>query len=283
MRGPGEILDLIQRERINHAFFVPALLNVLLQHPDSAKTDFGSLRSVLYGASPIPADLLAASIETFGCKFIQAYGLTETSGAIVLLPASDHVPGSPRLASCGLPVFGSQVKVVDPDGRECAPGDVGEIVMRGPMIMKGYYNRPEATAESIRDGFFHSGDAGYMDQDGYLYIHDRVKDMIVSGGENVYPAEVESAIFDHEAVADVAVIGVPDDRWGETVKAVVVLKPGRSLEERSLIDFCKSRIAGFKCPSSVDFVAELPRNPTGKILKRELREPYWKGKERRVN
>jgi acyl-CoA synthetase (AMP-forming)/AMP-acid ligase II len=282
---PGEILRLIREEGVNHAFLVPALINFLLQHPDCAKTDFSSMRSILYGASPIPAELLAAAIERIGCNFIQAYGLTETSGAIVLLPASDHVPGSPRLAACGLPVFGNRVRVVDDEGRDCAPREVGEIIMHGPMVMKGYYKRPEANAETIRDGWFHSGDAGFLDEDGYLYIHDRVKDMIVSGGENVYPAEVESALFDHEAVADVAVIGVPDERWGEAVKAVVVRAPDAdaNADERALIDFCKTRIAGFKCPRSVDFIEALPRNPTGKILKRELRAPYWEGHERQVN
>jgi acyl-CoA synthetase (AMP-forming)/AMP-acid ligase II len=280
---PGEILRLIGKEGIHHAFFVPALINFLLQHPDCAKTDFASMRSILYGASPIPAELLAAAVERIGCDFIQAYGLTETTGAIVLLPANDHVPGNPRLAACGLPVYGNRVRVVDAEGRDCGPGAVGEIIMQGPMVMKGYYNRPEATAEAIRDGWFHSGDAGYLDEDGYLYIHDRVKDMIVSGGENVYPAEVESVLFAHDAVADVAVIGVPDERWGEAVKAVVVQAMDADVDEQTLIDFCKGRIAGFKCPRSVDFVEALPRNPTGKILKRELREPYWEGYERQVH
>ena len=280
---PGEILRLITEEGVNHALFVPALINFLLQHPDCEKTDFSSMRSILYGASPIPAELLTAALERIDCRFIQIYGLTETSGAVVLLPASDHAPGSPRLASCGLPVYGQRVRVVDAEGRDCAPGTVGEVIVKGPMVMKGYYNQPEASAEAIRDGWFHSGDAGYLDEDGYLYIHDRVKDMIVSGGENIYPAEVESALFAHEAVADVAVIGVPDERWGESVKAMVVRAPGADADEQTLIDFCKARIAGYKIPNSVDFVAELPRNATGKILKRELRAPYWVGHERQVH
>ena len=281
--SPPEILDLIASRGVTHAFFVPALLNMLLQQPTCAETDFGSLKAVLYGASPIPEDLLKASLETFGCNFVQGYGLTETTGAVALLPPHDHVPGNPRLRSCGLPVFGAEIKVVDAGGETCRPGEVGEILIRGGMVMKGYWNRDEATAAAIQDGWFHSGDAGYVDEAGYLYIHDRVKDMIVSGGENVYPAEVESALFAHPDVADVAVIGVPDERWGEAVKAVVVLKDGARVSDRELIDGCRRHIAGFKIPRSIDFVEDLPRNPTGKILKRELRERYWRGRDRGVN
>jgi len=280
---PGQILELIPAQRIQYAFLVPALLNFLLQHPKCAQTDFSSLETFLYGASPIPEALLSRCLETFGCRFVQAYGLTETTGALVLLPARDHVPGGPRLRACGLPVFGCEVKVIDGEGRPCAPGEVGEIVMRGALIMKGYWNRPEATASAIRDGWFHSGDAGYLDADGYLYIHDRVKDMIVSGAENVYPAEVESVLYAHPAVADVAVIGVPDDKWGESVKAVVVRKPDAQVSGAELIEFCQGKIAGYKRPRSVDFVDALPRNPTGKILKRELRAHYWKDRDRQVN
>ncbi|MGH0033984.1 MAG: fatty acid--CoA ligase [Myxococcota bacterium] len=280
---PGEILRLIGEQRISHGFFVPALLNFLLQHPGCAEADFTSLRAILYGASPIPEAVLKASIERFGCQFIQAYGLTETTGAVVLLPPDDHVPGHPRLKACGLPIFGTRLEIRDAEGRPCPPGVVGEIAISGPMVMKGYWNRPEATASAIRDGWFHSGDAGYLDEDGYLYIHDRVKDMIVSGGENVYPAEVESVLSGHPQVADVAVIGVPDERWGETVMAVVVAAEGSDLTEDAVIDYCRDRLAGFKRPRSVDFVDALPRNPTGKILKRELREPYWQGRDRQVN
>ncbi|MCG8590841.1 MAG: fatty acid--CoA ligase [Proteobacteria bacterium] len=280
---PTEILRLIPEEQVHHTFFVPALMNFLLQHPDCAQADFSSLETILYGASPIPEELLVRSLETFQCRLVQAYGLTETTGAVVLLPHEDHVPGSPRLRSCGLPVFGSEIRILAGDGRPCPPGTVGEICMSGPTIMKGYWNRPEATAESIRDGWFHSGDAGYLDDEGYLYIHDRVKDMIVSGGENVYPAEVESVLFSHPDVADVAVIGVPDERWGEAVKAVVVLAPGASVDAQQLVDYCQGKIAGYKRPRSIDFIDALPRNPTGKILKRELREPYWEGKDRQVS
>ena len=279
---PDLILETIQERGVHHAFFVPALLNAMLQHPACASTDFSSLVNLLYGASPIPEDLLAQAIETFGCRFVQAYGLTETTGAAVTLGAADHRPGNPRLRSCGRPLLGADLRIVDGGGRICEPGEVGEIEIRGELVMRGYYNRPEATEEAIRDGWFRSGDAGYLDEDGYLYIHDRVKDMIVSGGENVYPAEVESALFSHPGVADAAVVGVPDERWGETVKAIVVRRAGSEVEPEELIAHCRERIAAYKCPTSVDFMAELPRNPTGKILKRELREPYWQGHERRV-
>jgi long-chain acyl-CoA synthetase len=280
---PTQILELVMSQKINHSFLVPALLNFLVQHPQCPQTDFSTLKSILYGASPIPEELLAKCIETFGCQFIQAYGLTETTGAAVLLAPRDHVPGSPRLRACGQAIFGCDLKIVDASGRSCAPGEVGEILIRGPVVMKGYWKRPEANAEVIRDGWFHSGDAGYLDEEGYLYIHDRVKDMIVSGGENVYPAEVESLLYSHPAVADVAVIGVPSEKWGEEVKAVVVRAAGSKISEDELMEFCKGSIAGYKRPRSVDFVAELPRNPTGKILKRELRAKYWEGKERQVN
>jgi acyl-CoA synthetase (AMP-forming)/AMP-acid ligase II len=280
---PAEILELIEGQGITHAFLVPAVINFLLQQPTCKGTDFSSLSTILYGASPIPEELLKNAIETFACDFVQAYGLTETTGAVALLPPLDHLSGGPRLRACGLPVFGAEVRTVDAHGEDCPIGEVGEIIVRGGMVMRGYWNRADATAEAIRDGWFHSGDAGYFDEDGYLYIHDRVKDMIVSGGENVYPAEVESALFAHEGVADVAVIGVPDERWGEAVKAVVVRKEGSKVSDRDLIDACRGKIAGFKTPRSVDFVDELPRNPTGKVLKRELREKYWAGRDRGVN
>ena len=173
--------------------------------------------------------------------------------------------------------------MVDDAGRDCAAGAVGEVVIRSGLVMKGYWQRPDATTAAIRDGWFHTGDAGYFDADGFLFIHDRVKDMIVSGGENIYPAEVENAVFGHPAVADVAVIGVPDEKWGEAVKAVVVRKPGAEVSADDLMAYARTRIAGYKCPKSVDFVDALPRNPSGKILRRELREPYWQGQTRRVN
>ncbi len=281
---PLQILRLIHERRIEVMLLVPAIILFLLQTPQIADTDLSSLKIIVYGAAPIPADLLRQALKVFPCGFQQVYGLTETTGAITLLPPSDHDPDDPkRLLSCGYAAEGVELRIVGEDGTDCAPNAVGEIAARGPQIMKGYWNLPEATARAMRDGWFFTGDAGYLDDKGYLYIYDRVKDMIVSGGENIYPAEVESALFGHPAIADVAVIGVPDDRWGEAVKAVVVRKPGADLNPAELIAWARERIAGYKLPKTVDFVDALPRNPTGKILKRELREPYWTGKERRVN
>jgi len=281
---PGLALETIEAEGITKAFMVPAAIRLCVQHPDAATTDFSSLQTVMYGASPIPLDLLREAIATFHCGFAQLYGMTETTGAATYLPPQDHdVDGNERMRSAGKPYPGVTIKVIDGDGKPLPPGEVGEICISSPANMTGYWNLPDATAKTLVDGYIHTGDAGYLDKDGYVYVHDRVKDMIVSGGENIYPAEVESAIFGHEAVADVAVIGVPDERWGEAVKAVVVKKPGTETTADSIIGFARERIAGYKCPKSVDFIDELPRNPSGKVLKRELRKPYWEGMERQVN
>ena len=285
---PADVVALIAKERITHAFLVPAVLQLMLMVPGIEDADLSSLQLILYGASPISEDVLARCVTVFGCKFWQAYGLTETTGAVVNLPPEDHDPTGPnrhRLRSCGLPGPGVEVQIVDTATSESLPvGEVGEIWIRSPQVMKGYWKMPEETAKVINaDGWFSTGDAGYLDPDGYLFIHDRVKDMVVSGGENVYPAEVENALMAHPAVADVAVIGVPDQRWGETVKAIVVRAPGVEVTEQQLIDFTRERLARYKCPTSVDWIDALPRNPTGKILKKDLRAPYWVGRERQVN
>ena len=285
---PSAVVKLIPREKVSHAFLVPAVLQFMLMVPDVDKGDFASLKVFVYGASPISEEVLARSVKTFKCKFWQAYGLTETTGAVVNLPPADHDPDGPnkhRLRSCGLPGPGVGVRVVDgATGKDMPTGEVGEIWLSGPQIMKGYWKMPEATAESIvAGGWFRSGDAGYLDADGYLYIHDRVKDMIVSGGENVYPAEVENVLMAHPAIADVAVIGVPHEKWGETAKAIVVRKPGVEVTEQEIIDFSRERLAKFKCPTSVDWIDALPRNPSGKVLKKDLRAPYWAGRARNVN
>jgi acyl-CoA synthetase (AMP-forming)/AMP-acid ligase II len=282
--NPGEILRLIPSERVTITFLVPAVLRLLLQEPGCRQTDFSSLRHIVYGASPIPLDLLRDALATFRCDFGQVYGLTETTGGITHLPPEDHDPcGNPCMRSCGRPLAVAEIKVVDELGRELPAGQVGEIVCRSRLNMKGYWNLPNETARTIQGEWLHTGDAGYFDAGDYLYIYDRVKDMIVSGGENVYPAEVESALFGHPAVADVGVIGVPDARWGEAVKAIVVRMPGAEVSAEELIAFARERIASYKLPKSIDFVDALPRTPTGKILKRELRAPYWQGRERQVN
>src|SRR5215472_11045719 len=275
---PQAILTLIETKRVNHAFLVPAVILFLVQQPNAGETDFASLKTISYGASPIAEDLLLRAKKLMGCEFIQLYGLTETTGGGTCLAPEDHDPARGKLRSCGRPSPGHEVRVVDAAGESVAAGQVGEIVIRAVNVMKGYWNKPEASAKALEGGWFRTGDAGYFDADGYLYIHDRVKDMIVSGGENIYPAEVENAIFGHPAVADVAVIGVPDEKWGEAVKAIIVRKPNVDTTPAEIIAYARDRIAGYKLPKSVDFVEALPRNPTGKILRRELRAPYWEGR-----
>jgi len=284
---PAKLVDLIEREGVTHAFLVPAVFQFMLMVPGVQERDFSKLRALLYGASPISVQVLSDSIRTFGCKFFQAYGLTETTGTVVLLPAEDHDPDGPnqhRLRAAGKAIPGVELRVVDTVTlQDVAVGEVGEIWVRSEQVMKGYWNLPDETAKTIRpDGFCRTGDAAYLDADGYVYIHDRVKDMIVSGGENIYPAEVENVLMSHPAVADAAVIGVPSERWGETPKAMVVRKAGAEVGELELIDYCRERLAKYKCPTSVDWVEALPRNPSGKILKKELRKPFWEGRERFV-
>ncbi|HMC38164.1 MAG TPA: fatty acid--CoA ligase [Acidimicrobiales bacterium] len=284
---PPRLLETMLAERVTHGFIVPAVLQFMLAVPDVEKQDWSTLEAILYGASPISETVLAAAIRTFGCRFVQAYGLTESTGTVLYLPAADHDPDGParhRLRSCGIPIPGVEVKIVDPTtAAEQPAGEVGEIWVKGPTVMAGYWHLPEQTADTVRaDGWLRTGDAGYRDEDGYFYIHDRVKDMIVSGGENVYPAEVENVVMSHPDVADVAVIGIPDDKWGETPRAMVVRRPGSELAEADLIAFCRERLAGFKCPTSVGWLDELPRNPSGKVLKKDLRAPFWEGLNRMV-
>lgn len=280
---PALIIDLIQEHSIETCFMVPAVILFVMQMPNLEGADLSSVRMVIYGASPIAEDLLVSAQKRFECDFVQVYGLTETAGGGTFLPPEAHDPALGKLRSCGKAVPGVEIRIDDGKGGEQPTGDVGEILIRSGIIMKGYWNRAEATAEAIDgDGWFHTGDAGYKDDEGYIYIHDRVKDMIVSGGENVYPAEVENALFGHPDIADVAVVGVPDEKWGEAVKAIVVAEPGKTLDPADVITFAKERIAGYKCPKTVDFIEALPRNPSGKILRRELRAPYWEGHDRQV-
>jgi long-chain acyl-CoA synthetase len=288
---PPAVLAAIEQHRVTNAFMVPAVIQFLLATPGVESVDFSSLRALAYGASPITDDVLVRGLETFGCEFIQLYGLTETTGAITQLDGADHDPvDKPQLLrSCGKPYPWVEMRIVDAAGEEVPDGQVGELWTRSHQNTIGYWNNPAATDEAITpDGWFRTGDAGYRDADGYLYLHDRVKDMIVTGGENVYPAEVENVLMKHPGVADVAVIGVPDEKWGEAVKAIVV--PAKASGDGAsapasaseLIDFARAQLAGYKLPKSVDYADVLPRNPSGKLLKRELREPYWRGVERRV-
>ncbi|MCX4149651.1 fatty acid--CoA ligase [Paraburkholderia madseniana] len=282
---PLTVLDFIERDRISKMFMVPSALQIVVRQPRSREVNFGRLKYILYGASPIPLDLLRECMDVFGCGFCQQYGMTETAGAIAYLPPEDHDPnGNPRMRAAGLPMPGVEIKIVDSLGNALPPHTVGEIVTRSCGNMAGYWRMPEATSATVDpDGWLRTGDAGYLDESGYLYIHDRVKDMIISGAENIYPAEVENAIYGHPGVAEVAVIGVPDEKWGEAVKAVIVLKPGAVANVEDILKFARTRIAGFKVPKSIDFVEALPRNASGKILRRQLQEQYWAGRMRKVN
>jgi acyl-CoA synthetase (AMP-forming)/AMP-acid ligase II len=280
MIDPSALIDTIEKSRITNAFLVPAVLQMMCAVPGAEDRDYSSLRSIAYGASPITTAALKRCLEVFRAPLFQVYGLTETTGAITELSSADHDPGGPRqhlLRSAGKPYPWVEMKAVDPvTGQDCGPGEVGEIWTRSRQNSPGYWHKPDDTAAAFgADGWLHTGDAGYLDDEGFVFLTDRIKDMIVSGAENVYPIEVESALAEHPEVADVAVIGVPDEKWGETVKAVVVRTPGSSLTAEELMAWSKDRVAGFKRPRSVDFVDELPRNPSGKLLKRVLREPYW--------
>ena len=278
---PAALIDLISAHHITHAFLVPAVLQFMLLMPNLATADVASLEFIVYGASPITETTLTDSIRALGCEFMQVYGLTETTGAITQLDPEAHRPE--LLRSCGSAYPWVELRCVDAAGEDVPTDTVGEIWTRSGQNMLGYWNQPEATAEAVTpDGWFKTGDAGYLDAEGHLFIHDRVKDMIVSGGENIYPAEIENVLAQHPSVADVGVIGVPDDRWGETVKAVVVARPGTEIDEADLIAFARERLAGFKLPRSVDIIDELPRNPSGKILKKDLRAPFWEGRDRQV-
>jgi acyl-CoA synthetase (AMP-forming)/AMP-acid ligase II len=285
---PAEVARSLDQERIVATTLVPAMIQACLVFvPGIEKLEFEHLRFMVYGASPIAEETLRRAIQVFGCDFAQGYGMTETTAALTFLLPEDHeraLQGRPELLlSAGRPLVGTDLRIVDEADNPVPNGSVGEIVARGPQLMRGYWNLEEATERTLAGGWMHTGDAGILDDDGYLYIQDRVKDMIVSGGENVYPREVEDVLFQHAAVADAAVIGVPSDSWGEEVKAIVVLREGHAATAEELIEHCRTRLGGFKRPRSVDFVAALPRNPSGKVLKKDLREPYWAGHSRRVS
>lgn len=282
---PLKVLDYIKLDGVSQLFMVPAALQIVVRQPSARAVDYSRLRCIQYGAAPIPIDLLRECMEVFGCEFCQQYGMTETAGTIVYLPPEDHSPtGNPLMRAAGLPMPGVEIRIVDAAGNVLPTSAIGEVATRSVANMVGYWHMEDATRATVDDqGWLRTGDAGYLDADGYLYIHDRVKDVIISGAENIYPAEVENAIYGHPHVAEVAVIGIPDDKWGEAVKAVIALKPGAIADPSDILAFARSRIAAFKLPKSIDFVDALPRNASGKVLKRKLREPYWEGRERQVN
>jgi acyl-CoA synthetase (AMP-forming)/AMP-acid ligase II len=285
--NPAEVVRALSEERIGLTMLVPAMIQACLVFvPDVAERNYDDLRLMVYGASPIAEETLRRAMDVFKCDFTQGYGMTETTAVLSFLLPADHrkaLAGDAGLfLSAGRPLMGTEVRIVDDEDNPVPNGTTGEIVARGPQNMHGYWNLPEESAEALRGGWLHTGDAGMLDVDGYMYVQDRVKDMIVSGGENVYPRVAEDVLFQHPAVADAAVIGVPDEQWGETVKAIVVLREGQTATEEEILEFCRSKLGGFERPRSVDFIDQLPRNPSGKVLKRELREPYWAGHRRRV-
>lgn len=281
---PTDALQAIATHRITKTCLVPAMIQAMLAEPSCRKIDFSSLDTIVYGGSPIAETLLTKAIATFDCDFVQIYGMTETGNCAVSLVSSDHVTGHPkRLQAAGKPFPGVSIAILNPKGEALPQGEIGEICIQSPANMVGYWKLPEATTKTLIDGWIHTGDAGYLDEDGYVYICDRIKDMICYASENVYPAEVENVLYQHPAIAEVAVIGVPDPQWGEAIKALVVLKSGMEATALDIINFARGKLANFKLPRTVEFIDSLPRTPSGKVQKGKLREPYWQGYERKVN
>jgi acyl-CoA synthetase (AMP-forming)/AMP-acid ligase II len=279
-----EVLKAIEKYRITKTCMVPAMIQVLLAEPQCQQTDFSSLGHIVYGGSPIAESLLKVALSTFSCNFVQIYGMTETGNCAVCLFAPQQTSAHPeRLKSTGKPFPGVSVAILDSEGKEVSCGQVGEIWIKSPANMIGYWKLPEATANTLVDGWIHTGDAGYFDESGYIYICDRVKDMICYAGENVYPAEIENILYEYPAVAEVAVIGVPDADFGETIKAIVVLKVDMHATALDIIQFVRGKLADFKLPRSVEFAESLPRTPSGKLQKAKLREKYWQGYQRHIN
>jgi long-chain acyl-CoA synthetase len=290
---PVAFCGAVESERITFSVLVPTMLNMVVNHPVSSERDLSSLRLIGYGAAPMPGELQRRAMEVLRCDFTQLYGMTEAAPLVTQCTAEDHrrgmageEPYRTRLASAGSPIVGVQAEVRRDDGvTRAPPGEPGEIYVRGPNVMMGYWNRPQETAEALTDdGWYRTGDVAYADEDDYLFIVDRAKDMIISGGENIYTTEVENAIYEHPAVLEAAVIGVPSEKWGESVHAVITVKPESALTAEEVIAHCRERIAAFKVPSSVELRREpLPKSGAGKILKRELREPFWTERQRGVN
>jgi long-chain acyl-CoA synthetase len=284
---PAAALEAISTHQVTVATFVPTMLGMVLQLPDLDSYDLSSLKLITYGASPMPEALLRECLRRFPkIRFAQSYGMTELSPVATILGPDDHLPSAPthRLRSAGRPIVSAEVRIADAADRDVTRGDIGEIQVRGPMVMQGYWRQPELTAAALRGGWMHTGDSGYFDEDGYLYVSDRIKDMIITGGENVYSIEVENAIGAHPAVLQCAVIGIPHPKWGEAVHAVVVRSEGTAISEADIIAHCRAVIADYKCPRSVEFhAAPLPLSSVNKVNKQLLRQPHWVGITRRVN
>ena len=283
----ADVLGTISKEGITVCQFVPTMISSLLQLDSYDSFDLSKLRLIVYAASPMPVELLKKAMKRFRCEFAQLYGQTETGPLTTLLKPEDHVlEGSPeqtaRLASAGRPVLSYEIRMVDEDGNDVPTGEVGEIAVRSECMTIGYWNLPKETARTIRGGWLYTGDFGRLDEEGFVYIVDRKNDMIISGAKNIYPREIEEVLYRHPAVLEATVIGVPDEHWGESVMALVVLKEGMKATEEEVIAYCKENIASYKKPRFVQFRKELPKNQTGKILKRVIRDEYWKGRDRRV-
>ena len=276
---------LVQQHRITATFLVPTMVYVLLDHPGRAQADLSSLQLIIYGASPMSPTRLVEGMQVFGPVFMQLYAQSEAPNVISVLHQHEHDPvhHPERLASCGTPCVGSQVRLLDDDGREVPVGEVGEICVRGPIVMPGYWNKPEETAKAFRHGWLYTGDMARRDADGYLYIVDRSKDMIISGGFNVYPREVEDALSQHPAVASSAVVGVPDEKWGEAVRALVVLKPGQQATAQALMALVREKKGAVYTPKAIDFVDALPVTGLGKLDKKAIRAAFWQGQGRSVH
>ncbi|MDY6853050.1 MAG: AMP-binding protein, partial [Thermodesulfobacteriota bacterium] len=284
---PTQFLETVQKEKVTSSFVVPTIIYALLDHPDLKEYNTGSFKNLIYGAAPIAPERLKEAIKTFGPVFTQLFGQTEAPMALTALSREEHIiegdeKAIARLASCGRPTLATRLKLVDEEGREVPQGEPGEIIVKCPDVMLEYLNRPDLTAETITNGWLHTGDIARRDELGYVYIVDRSKDMIVSGGFNIFPREIEDVLHQHPSVAMAAVIGVPDEKWGEAVKAVVVLKPGRTATEEELISLCKEKKGSIMSPKTVDFSDGIPLTPLGKADKKNLRAKFWKGRERSV-
>lgn len=284
--NPEEYLQAIHHDKPTTLNLVPTMVVMLLSHPNVEEYSFESVRNLIYGASPMPREALKRGLELWGPKFVQYYGQTEAPLILTILSKEDHLgedeEANARLLSCGRPVATASIKIVDEENRPVLDGTVGEIVIKSTQNMIGYYNEPELTQETIIDGWIHTRDMGYIDEKGYLFLVDRKSDMIITGGFNVYPREVEEVIYQHPSVVEASVVGVPDEKWGEAIKAFVVVRSNHEVSEGEIIQFCKERLASYKKPSSVEFIDDLPKSAVGKVVRRVLREPYWKDKERRI-
>jgi len=280
---PSQFADQVEAERVTCTLMVPTMLNILVQWLEKNPRDLSRFRQFLYGGSAIPADRLERALKVLPCKFFQGYGMTESSPTLSVLSDEDHRQGGMLLESAGRPLLGVQIRIVDNKGQPVAPGHVGEIQARAPNIMAGYWRNEEATKKAIVDGWYKSGDLGRMNDEGYLFLLDRLKDKIVSGGENIYSTEVEAILYQNADVVEACVVSAPDETWGERVVAVVVKRGESDLDQEKLKEFCRGRIADFKVPKDIHFRAELPKSGPGKFLKREIREEFWSGKSRRVN